>query len=379
MLVEPQSSIIQLYPPFLTASGVDRFLTCPGSATLLRVRGDDSAAALAGTEQHAVKLQRGTLPKKVLDWFGDEPAYELAMAADMAAEGPSAASVRVLGTYLQRGYPDFPGSLWLAGTADMASIVGTVVSVGDLKTGRGQASGSLPRPEDAGQLLALAWLTTVCRQAVDATFRPTRIRLMWWITADRPDDVEDAEISYSTLLDWVSTLRSRATAALANGARQLRRGAHCAGCSAFDVCPAQAGAVKRALEVSGRRSLATMTDADWAAAAVDIAAAERVLATAKQALHLRVMDHGPLVVDDEHELRLVSAAQPRYDVNVAAEVLGDRFGDCASVSVSAASIRRGLGTEDVGKVLEAIEAAGGVTRVPSTPYLRMVKRKKGKR
>lgn len=375
----PSDAVIQLYPPFVTASGVDRFLSCPGSATLLRVRGDDSAAAIAGTDEHFIKLQKGKLPKKVLDWFGGvEPAYEVAMAADMAAEGSAAASARVLGTYLERGYPDFPGPLWLAGTADMVSIVGTVVSVGDLKTGRGQASGSLPSPAEAGQLLSLAWLTTLCRQVADPTFRPTRIRLMWWLTADRPDDIDDAEISYAQLLEWAAMLSRRADAALTHGARQLRRGAGCAGCSAFDACPAQAGAVKRALELSQRATLSRLSDADYAAAWLDVAAAERVVEAAKQALKLRVLDHGPLQIDDAHEVRMVSASQTRYDVNIAAEVLGDRFGDCASVSVSAASIKRGLGTEDIGSVLEAIEKAGGVTKVPSSPYLRVVKRKKVK-
>ena len=162
------------YSPLITASGVDRFLACPGGASLARVTSPRSSYADAGTAEHAVRLQRGQLPAKVLAWFGGvDPLYEVAMATDMAGDD----SVYV-GQYLDRGYPTMPSPYWLAGTSDMLQIVGDVLSIGDLKTGRGQARGALPVPADSGQLRSLAWLAVRLRQKRDPAWLPSRIRLM---------------------------------------------------------------------------------------------------------------------------------------------------------------------------------------------------------
>lgn len=73
--------------PFITASGIDRFFACRGSALIPRVTSPRSAYADAGVAEHAVKLQRGQLPAKVLAWFGGvDPLYEVAMATDMAGD-----------------------------------------------------------------------------------------------------------------------------------------------------------------------------------------------------------------------------------------------------------------------------------------------------
>lgn len=375
------------FPPFVTSSGVDRFLACTGSAHLTRVAEDRSAAAAKGTEDHAVKLQHGTLPKKVLDWFGDvDPLYEVAMAADCESD-----AALFVGQYVERVYPSFPTARWLAGTGDMVAIAGDVVSVGDLKTGAGQARGALPAPQDSGQLLSLAWLATRLRQQKTAerrvlpgrrilhvpTWRPTRIRLMWWLTADRPDDVDDAEISYDDLVAWGEKFCDEVRR---SSRERLHRGPQCSGCSAFDACPAQGGAIKRVLDASSRlaragvNDMSDYTDDEIAGAYQILEEAERACEVARAALKRRVEDRGEVLVGEKHLLKLVRGTDKRISAAVAADVLGDRFAQCATVTVSQASIARGLETQDIGDVMEAIRQRGGVTVGTKTPYLKVVKR-----
>ena len=358
------------YSPLVTASGVDRFLACPGSASLARVSSPRSSYADAGTAEHAVRLQRGQLPAKVLAWFGGvDPLYEVAMATDMAGDD----SVYV-GQYLDRGYPAMPSPYWLAGTADMLQIVTDTLSIGDLKTGRGQARGALPHPADSGQLRSLAWLATRLRQKRDPTWRPARIRLMWWLTHDVPDDIEDVEISYDDLMSWTRKLCQAATR---QGSLVLNRGPQCSGCGSFDACPAQGGAIRRLLDLGsdGARAIDMLTDDQIGAAFVNLEAAERACEVARSALLRRVEDRGEVAVGAEHKLKLIRGSDTKIDLAVAAEVLGDLFPACVTASVSQAGLKRGLGTQDIGPKLEQIRQKGGLSTVPKAPYLRIVKRK----
>ena len=356
--------------PFITASGIDRFLACRGSALIPRVTSPRSTYADAGVAEHAVKLQRGQLPAKVLAWFGGaDPLYEIAMAADL--DGDDAIYG---GQYLERDYPSLPGPRWLAGTADMLRIDGDVVSVGDLKTGRGQARGALPVPGESGQLLGLAWMAVRLRRKRDPGWIPSRIRLMWWLTHDVPDDIDDAEITYAELCRWGDKLCEAATKL---GTLALSRGPQCGGCSAFDACPAQGGAIRRLLDLGSdnARAIEALTDDQIGDAFVSLEAAERACETARAALLRRVEDRGAVVVGATHTLKLVRGTDTKIDLAIAAEVLGDQFPACVTASISQAGLKRGLGTQDIGPTLEQIRLRGGLSKVPKAPYLRIVKRK----
>jgi len=275
-----------MFPAIVTSSGVDAFDACIGTVVLPRVRGERSAAVDAGTGEHAERLRLGGLPDKVLAWFGGkEPAYEVAMAADTALDAAGGRASASLGRYLDRGYPLFPTPTWLAGTADMVRVDGDVVSVADLKTGRGQSRGALPPPEEAGQLLSLAWLTSVLAAARRPGWRPRRVRLAWWYTSERPDDVEDSEIEADRLFVWADRFCARVAQARAFGALQLQRGPQCQGCAAFDACPAQGGAIRRVAELSGTPEPDGALSPEYLAAAWnDLVAAERITAAAREAI-----------------------------------------------------------------------------------------------
>lgn len=356
------------YRPFVTSSGVDRFMLCCGSATLPTIYDEHSAAANAGTAEHLVRLQPGMLPPRVLAWFGGvEPIYEVAMATDMSLDGNE---VRYLGNNIERGYGTYPSGSWLAGTGDLNSIVGDVVSAGDLKTGKGQSRGSLPPPEQSGQLLSNAYMMIRLRQLRDAAWRPGRIRLMWWMTADRDDDLVDAEVTYNYLMGWQQSLRRAIHAAHAQNSPRLHRGAHCGMCPAFDACPAQGGAIRR---VRGFAEGAALTPSELVQAHLDCQAAEKQVDAAKRSLRLRVLNGGAVPVDDAHELRLVQGTDTRLDPNVAFDVLGERFADCATVTISQDGLRRG--GVDVEAVMSAMQQRGGVVTAPKAAYLKVMKRK----
>lgn len=342
---------------------------------------------MQGVDDHAAWLQPGQLPQKVLDWFGGkEPLYEVAMAADCESD-----AALFVGQYVERAYPSFPTARWLAGSGDMIDVTEDVLSVGDLKTGRGQACGALAAPADAGQLLSLAWMATRLRQAKTAerrvlpghrvvrtpTWRPRRVRLMWWLTAERHDDIDDVEITYEQLMAWATKFCDEVKR---SSKERLHRGPQCSGCSAFDSCPAQGGAIRRVLAVSARlarqgvNDAADLTDDELAAAYLDLEDAERACETTRAALKRRVEDRGEVMVGDKHRLKLIRGTDTRISSNVAADVLGERFAECASVSISQASIARGLGTQDISDVLEAIKQRGGMTTASKSPYLKVVKK-----
>lgn len=363
------------YPPFVTSSGVDRFLACTGSAHLTKVAEDASKAAMQGVDDHAVKLQPGQLPQKVLDWFGGrDPLYEVAMAADCESD----AAVFV-GQYVERAYPSFPTARWLAGSGDMIQIEGDVLSVGDLKTGRGQSRGALSPPSEAGQLLSLAWMATRLRQAKVPTWRPRRVRLMWWLTAERPDDVDDAEITYEQLMNWAARFCDEVKRSSKD---RLHRGPQCANCPAFDACPAQGGAIRRMLAVSEKlarhsvNDVSNWTDEEISTAYQILEEAERACETTRAALKRRVEDRGDVLVGDKHRLKLIRGSTTQISSAVAADVLGeDLFAQCATITVSQASLMRGLDNmAEVADVMARIKERGGLVTASKSPYLKVVKR-----
>lgn len=358
-----------LYPAIVTASSIDRFFSCPGSARLPRVTEASSAAAVAGTAEHAARLVPGQLPRRVVEWFGREPGCEVALAADALGDGSDA---QFLGQFLERGYPLFTTPSFVGGTADVISMTDDVISVGDLKTGRMQARGALLSPDVAGQLLCLAWLARQWRRLRTADWQPGRVRLMWWITADGRDDLWDAEITAEQLEQFASRLRRTVENALSSGPLSLRRSPHCNYCAAFDACPAQSGAISRL------RSGAAVPDSDVGAAVLDLQHARKALDSAEQALKIRIergLASGTLFpVDAQHEVKLIRGSVSRIDTEVAAQVLGDRFLDCATVDISRAGIERALGQDAASQAIEAIAEQNGVVTMPRSPYLRVVKR-----
>ena len=365
------------YAPFLTASAVDRFLLCPASATLPKVY-SESAAATAGTEAHARILRPGGLPASVLRWYGREPRYEGALGA-CAETGQTT----YFGTNLDRAYAP-TGPLWLCGTFDAADFVADVLSVGDLKTGWGQAHGGLPAPETSGQLRLLAALywryllaprrpVTLAPEELPPV-APSRIRLGYFTTANAAGvEVLDAEIHPDDLRQWWANL-VRGVQKTARGTPIIRRNITCDGCAAFDSCPAQGGAIARLLALPPGKIPTDRLGEVYRIKEEARAQLERI----ESALTLAVKRAGGLVpVGKAHSLSLVRGSTVRIDPSAALNsgVLGEKGIDCLGApTMSQESIRRGLGVEDVGAVVDRLVEAGAAERVTTAGHLRLNKR-----
>ena len=364
------------YAPFLTASAVDRFLLCPASATLPRVY-SESAAATKGTEAHARLLQPGALPATILRWYGREPSYEGALGA-CAETGATA----FFGHNLDRAYAP-TGPLWVCGTYDAADYIADVLSVGDLKTGWGQAHGGLPPPETSGQLRLLAALywrylmrprgAALPPEELPA-HAPARIRLGYFTTANAAGvEVLDAEIHPDDLRAWWANL-IRGVQKTARGTPIIRRNVTCDGCSAFDSCPTQGGAIARLLALPPGKVPIDRLGEVYRIKEEARAQLERV----ESALTLAVKRAGGLVpVGKAHSLSLVRGSTVRIDPSAALNsgVLGEAGAACLGpLTMSQESIRRGLGIEDVGAVVDRLVEVGAAERVTTAGHLRLNKR-----
>ena len=365
------------YTPFLTASAVDRFLLCPASATLPRVH-SESAAASKGTEIHARILQPGCLPAAVLRWYGREPGYEGALGR-CAETG----DVTFWGHNLDRAYAP-TGPLWVCGTYDAADYVADVLSVGDLKTGWGQAHGGLPAPESSGQLrllAALLWRWVMVNNRNEKLgpedlprSSPKRIRLAYFTTANAAGvEVLDAELHPDDLRAWWANL-IRGVQKTARGTPIIRRNVTCDGCAAFDSCPTQGGAIARLLALPPGKIPPERLGEVYRIKEEARAQLERV----ENALTLAVKRAGGLVpVGKAHSLSLVRGSTVRIDPGAAMNsgVLGEHAAQCLGpLTMSQESIRRGLGTEDVGAVIDRLVEVGAAERVMTAGHLRLNKR-----
>jgi hypothetical protein len=160
---------------------------------------------------------------------------------------------------------------------------------------------------------------------------------MFWLTADNEEDIVDDEVTWDYVVSWAAKLRDKAMTATAT---RLSPGAYCGHCSSFDSCPAQGGALRRLADVTGRLcSAEALGPVELGAAWRDLEAAERICATAKVALLARVEAGAVATVDDGHALKLIRGSTSRVRTDIAAEVLGDRFYEAATVSVSQEAIR----------------------------------------
>lgn len=392
------------YPPFLTASRVDLFRHCGASAVQAQTQ-DESAAASAGTESHAVTLRPGCMPQVFRDWFGAEPRYEAALAWD-----PATGRALHLGDGIERGY-GLPSPGWLAGTADACAVRGSVLSVADLKCGFGQCRGGLGPPEQAGQLLLLAWLlwqVTASRQAerrlalgggiecsslvtameqclthkrtiaqcrteevfVARDWTPTRVRLAWFMQPEGGVPVvEDCEVEPERLRDWAQRLARRTVSVQADVPRP-RPGRWCALCPCFDACPAMGQALKRLSDLPGE----VASDEDAAAAHTAIACAERAVARGKRALRTYI-ERQPLSgvpVGGGQALRLVTSSRRTIDARLALDS-GIVPASAAELHMTRESIARAMPGQDADAVVDRLFDAGAVIRTVTSPAVRLVR------
>lgn len=390
-----------MYKPFLTASGVDLFELCTASAIQARTQ-EDNEASTKGNEVHFELLRPEAMPPLFRQWFGArEPRYESAFAWH-----PRTGRALYLGDRIERSY-ELPDPDWLAGTDDACGVSRGVLSVADLKTGFRQTSGSLGDPTLAGQLRLNAW--NLWQYVADSQspprpgqvgyaawaqrhpeqargdapiprWRPTRIRLAWFLRPEKGDPlVEDGEIDPDALEGWAQRLALRAEQARSS-APELRPGEHCARCNCWDACPVGGMALRRLSELPDD---GPATDEDAELAHYALTAANRMVERGKKALSVYVQRRaiaakaagaasGDVPISGGKALRVIRGTRREIDAGVALRS-GLIPSGAAQVSVTQESIRRAMPGADMDAVLSGLEAAGAVTKVQTAPYVSVVR------
>ncbi len=381
-----------IYEPYLSASAIDRYLACSGSAHLARVR-SESAAAQAGTDQHEQRLRPGWFPDNLVKWFGAMPKFEEAYGVDSDAHTnlqtdfhgnpfPSPPSTLFFGAYTGRNYP-CPGPGWIVGSADARHCTSTTISVGDLKTGRAQLGGSLGKPEHSGQLRTLAYLLLRYGQSVKPDWSPQRIRLAWFLDNGSEVAIDDAEITVDDLRQWGDDLLSKARRTRGATVPTLSPSSHCDYCPCFDACPVMGGSIRRLLEIAAD---APLSSDRLIGAFTLVQRAKREAESVQRAISSMLAQHGE-AIGETHVLRLTSRKARAIDPEKGLAALTEAIAAqgvvdahtvarrCLSQTMTGESIKRGLETDDAEPIMKLLADAGAITERQSVAFPSLVKRR----
>lgn len=366
------------YEPYLSASAIDRYLACSGSAHLARVR-SESAAAQAGTEQHEQRLRPGWFPDNLVKWFGAVPKFEEAYGVDSDDGGVTPV---FFGAYTGRNYP-CPGPGWIVGSADARHCTSTTISVGDLKTGRAQLGGSLGKPADSGQLRTLAYLLLRYGQSVKPGWQPSRVRLAWFLDNGSEVAIDDAEIAVDDLRQWGDNLLGKARRTRGATVPTLSPTSHCDYCPCFDACPVMGGSIRRLLEIATE---APLSSDRLIGAFTLVQRAKREAESVSRAISSMLTKNGEAigethvlkltsrkarVIDPEKGLAALTEAIAKQGVDNASEVARR----CLSQTMTGESIKRGLETDDAEPIMDLLAQAGAIMERQSAAFPSLVKRR----
>lgn len=302
--------------PLFTGSSVDAVRRCLGAATLPKVEEDrrDPALAAAGVAEHAEVLTVKNFPENLESWIRHHYLYfERPFVVDFSLN-----TSRMLGeghdSELQRR-PSYEirRLTECAGTPDVFSYridadpLGGKSKIhlrlGDLKTGAGQASGTLPPPSEAGQLLfyvvavllelswpaatklascEVAWFTRDYEVERDAEpeLPPSKRTHRWKITAEA--------VTEDRLLEFLTEMEEVTRRLISLDAPVWTTGSHCAGCQGFSACPAQRGPI----EQLGVRLAGPIADESIGALHSAIEAAKRLVEQGERVRDLYVQRRG---------------------------------------------------------------------------------------
>jgi hypothetical protein len=380
-----------IYEPYLSASAIDRYLACSGSAHLARVR-SESAAAQAGTEQHEARLRPGWLPDNIVKWFGTTPKFEEAYGVDSDARTnmsdndgnplPYLQSSIFFGAYTGRNYP-CPGPGWIVGSADARHCTSTTISVGDLKTGRAQLGGSLGKPAESGQLRTLAYLMLRYGQSVRHDWQPSRVRLAWFLDNGSEISIDDAEINTEDLRSWGNALLDKARRTRGATVPTLSPSSHCDYCPCFDACPVMGGSIRRLLEIA---TDAPLSSDRLIGAFTLVQRAKREAESVARAISSMLAQHGE-AIGETHVLKLTSrkarVIDPEKGLAALTEAIAKQGNSdaaavarrCLSQTMTGESIKRGMETDDAEPIMALLAEAGAITERQSAAFPSLVKRR----
>ena len=356
----------------LTASQIDRFINCPGSADLPKVRGVRSEAADIGTQIHEKILLNNDQPNDFFlwNWLRQEIDDKTHRCEVEHAFVMSDQTHQSLGNLQQhRRYPNIEGSWIIGGTMDAGSFIvqnGRIkIRIIDLKTGYGQNNGSLPPPDKSWQLRTLAtvwWNTLECPKDID-------IKLAWGIWNDQAatGKIVETDVIGSDILDqWNTELRELAEL-IVSGSKEYSRGNWCKFCRSFDFCPAQKEALSKIYDVP--EDLGALEEGKLVEVWNNLTAAENQTKNARESLTKIIKKKGKINTDKDSELIAIQKTMRKIkDV----EKVKQEAGLTVSKEITnLESIKDGFinAGKDADEFIERMEKCGAIEKTYGENYL----------
>lgn len=344
----------------LSASSLWRGEKCPPSAVL-------PAAAMIHEDAQEGQAEHAQLEQKVPEGWAAEVAY---------AYDPETGAARELGRGLERDYSGATANE-VCGTTDLRRVEPTLVRIRDYKTGFGYM---VARPKENLQLLHNA-ASAAAVEGKDLAVIEIEHTATGEVEAARLDafDLTLARIRIRSILRAVRSAEEQ----LAAG-KELRvvEGDHCWRCEAYAHCPAKLGL---ALAVSDGKLIKDLPTVELTPAAVArgwpilkeakklLGEVERIYRgfAAERRIHLGGRTYLGLVQNSPTE---------KLDGAVTLEVVKKLHGEkvaaaAVEMKTSKAAVERAVGplapprgkTKFIAETLEAIDLAGGITRLPKPP------------
>lgn len=351
----------------ITASALPRLLNCPASAVLPRAENANEWAD-SGNDDHAALAAdtlAGTLDERLALHVPPGSRVEVAVAFDV-----STGAARIIGENIGRAYGDL-APFEIAGSIDVLGIVGDAVVVLDWKTGFKDVEPAATN----GQLRFYA--LAACR----ALGRDRAVLRIVYTQTGRCDEAEMDALDLAGFAAEVEGLHARVAALKAGGGPyNTREGSWCRHCASKHACPS-----KRALLVQiasgGLASVGAteMTSEIARTAALNVLAAEQLVADAKKRLDAYVTTNGPIELSPGRFYgRYVRPGNEKVDGAVALRVIREVCGELVEpfadealeVKTSKAAIKRAakaVGEPQLEKaVLGRIRTLGGIASAPDT-------------
>lgn len=375
-------------------------MRCPGASTLPQIEETerDPALAEAGVAEHAHVLRPGGLPSNLSDWLCiASPAYEQPFIADFTSGKVTTSTevsnqsraYRIENPHATAGTPD-AYAVWIDSESKLH------VRVGDLKTGAGQAAGSLPHPSESWQLryyalVILMWMGWPAATAFGSC------RVAFWTRdheAERESEpdvsldarqhcwrITESELSEDTLRESLDTL-CELSERLARGASDVwREGEWCERCPVFRACPVQQSPIRRlgiSLEGGSAQSIGDATARNLVEA---LGPARRLVEQAEQVLaRYMARTNKPLTLSNGQVLYRAREAR-RQVTQTALPVLRElcpaeypqMVRESTSVSRIAAALGEAVPGERTAALLARVQETPGAIAETSTFRLRVRK------
>lgn len=332
----------------ITASALQRLLSCPGSVVLPKAETRNEWAD-AGNDEHAEladQVRTGTLPDNLARLVPPGSRVEVALAFDVALR-----TGRIIGEDLGRNY-GVPGAFEIVGSCDVLGIDGDAVVIVDWKTGYRDVEAAATNPQMAFYALAATRAVGLDRAIVRIVYTKT----------GRVDEAELDALDLVAFADQLERLHVRVAsqqAAARDTAVSTREGSWCKHCPVNkSYCPSKSALLvqisNRGLTVIGDTALTPERAAD---AYRQLAAARALVDDAEKRMQQWASENGAIDLGDGRAYgHYRRAGKAKLDVEAAAQAIGELTE--SPREFLAIAIKRSVAQVDIERAAKTLQPKG---------------------